>query len=57
MTLGELIDSDQDWQEVSEKEWEILSRGSKSLDDIRQIEYAKSIKRYEKARDKQIKKK
>jgi hypothetical protein len=35
MNLGQLIDSKRDWVEVTDKEWNILSRGAKTEDDIK----------------------
>lgn len=48
MNLGELVDSKKDWLEITDKEWEILSRGAKTEEDIKQMMFDKNIKRYEK---------
>ena len=47
MHLGQMIDSGKDWVEVTDKEWEVLSRGSKTQDQIKQMIFDKNVKRYE----------
>ena len=46
MSLGELIDTKKNWTEVTEKEWDVLSKGDMTEEDIKKLLYNQNVKRY-----------
>ena len=56
MDVDDYIDDD-NWEELSEKEWEVLKEGEKTSEDLHQIILKQNAKRYEKMMKKKKKKK